>query len=535
MNRKRILIVEDETVVAMQLDHSLRQLGYTVTDVVPSSNAALASARMTPPDLVVMDILLEGEMDGIETAVALQAVTPVPVVFTTGAQDRETFERALATTPGAYVFKPVDPMQLAVAIAMSLRSFEAQQALRQSEERYRKIFENAGSAVFICKNSGEFLDVNHVAGTLLEYPQEELRALTLQNIEAPNRSEFRTGLNKAFQTGKACCETALLTRTGKMPAVEITMSRISFQDGHAVHCLVRDVSAQKDLEIKLLHAQKMESVGQLAAGIAHEINTPAQYIGDNIRFLQESFQDLLSLVNLCDTACTSPAASISSLTTELTRNKQEMDYEFLTSEIPQAIHQSLDGIEKISRIVQATKRFSHPGSETRTPADINEILENTLTVAQNEIKYHADVVREYTPNLPQIPCFAGDLGQALLNIIINAAHAVGKRFEDDTRRGIIRIETRIWNGWAEIKIQDTGCGIPEEFQDKIFNPFFTTKEVGKGTGQGLALAYTIIADKHGGTITFVSREGEGTIFTIRLPLTPEDDSPTTEQAPRNPA
>ena len=167
MSRKRILIVEDETVVALQLDHSLRQLGYSVTDVVPSSDAALASAQAIRPDLVIMDILLEGELDGIATAAALQDIHPIPVVFTTGAQDRETFERALQTTPGAYVFKPVEPMQLAVAIAMSLKSFEAQEALRQSEERYRKIFENAGDAVIVCDDAGRVLDANLVAGKLL--------------------------------------------------------------------------------------------------------------------------------------------------------------------------------------------------------------------------------------------------------------------------------------------------------------------------------------------------------------------------------
>ena len=521
MSRKRILIGEDETVVALQLDHSLRQLGYSVTDVVPSSDAALASAQAIRPDLVIMDILLEGELDGIATAAALQDIHPIPVVFTTGAQDRETFERALQTTPGAYVFKPVEPMQLAVAIAMSLKSFEAQEALRQSEERYRKIFENAGDAVIVCDDAGRVLDANLVAGKLLGYTQEALRDILIRDIEAPGRPVFAAELNTAQKEGRGFCETALHTRSGTMLTVEITMSRISFREGEAVHCLIRDISARKELELKLLHAQKMESVGQLAAGIAHEINTPAQFIGDNIRFLQDSMQDLLTLVNICDSACRSPNPSLASISEQLERCKQDVDFEFLTEEIPHAIRQSLEGIERITRIVQATKKFSHPGSETRTLADVNEILENTLTVAQNEIKYHADVIREYDPELPELPCFPADLGQALLNIIINAAHAVGQRFKDDAGRGIIRIETRKRGDNIRIKVQDTGCGIPDEHKEKIFNPFFTTKEVGKGTGQGLALAYTIVEDKHGGTISFVSRVGEGTIFTVCLPLVPE--------------
>src|SRR6056297_653755 len=250
MDRKKILIVEDETVVAMQLHHSLGQLGYAVTDVVATSTAAIASAKNVPPDLVVMDILLEGEMDGIEAAEALQ------------------------TSPGAYVFKPVEPMQLAVAIAMSLKNFEAREGLRQSEERYRKIFENAGDAVIICETEGSFLDVNLVAASMLGYQQDELRSLTVAQIEGPKRSELRSGLSRAFTHGHHFCETALVTRKEALVAVEITMSKITFLDGEAVHCLIRDVTVRKDLELQLLHAQKMESVGQLAAGIAHEINTP---------------------------------------------------------------------------------------------------------------------------------------------------------------------------------------------------------------------------------------------------------------------
>jgi PAS domain S-box-containing protein len=524
MDRKGILIVEDETVVAMQLHHSLGQLGYRVTDVVSSSDAALASARSNPPDLVIMDILLEGDMDGIETAGALQAVRPVPVVFSTGSQDKATFERALSTTPGAYVFKPVEPVQLAMAIAMSLKSFEAQEALRQSEERYRKIFENAGDAVLICETEGAFLDVNLVAGSLLDYPQDELRALSVTTIEAPNRTEFRSGLKEAFEHGHHFCETALQTRKENLLAVEITMSRISFQEGEAVHCLIRDVTARKDLEMQLLHAQKMESVGQLAAGIAHEINTPTQYIGDNTRFLQDAFHDLLALTEFCETACSAETTAAR----ELARRKEDMDFDFLRTEIPHAVRQSLEGIEKITRIVQATRKFSHPGSQVKTGTDINEILENTLTVAWNEIKYHADVIREYSRELPEVPCFPADLGQALLNIIVNAAHAVGQRFEGSEERGIIRIETGIRDNCAEIRIQDTGCGIPEEHQDKIFHPFFTTKEVGKGTGQGLALTYTIITDRHDGRISFASRPGEGTIFIVRLPLDTVDEAASTE-------
>ncbi|RLB20288.1 MAG: histidine kinase, partial [Deltaproteobacteria bacterium] len=181
--------------------------------------------------------------------------------------------------------------------------------------------------------------------------------------------------------------------------------------------------------------------------------------------------------------------------------------------------QSLDGVERVTKIVRAMKEFSHPGSPEKTPVDINHAIDNAITVAKNEWKYVADIETDLDPDLPPVPCLPADLNQVILNLIINAAHAIEKVVGNNgNRKGKIRVITRKDNGWAEIAISDTGCGIPDSIRHRIFDPFFTTKEVGKGTGQGLSIAHSIIVDKHGGTIDFESREGKGTTFTIKLPL-----------------
>ena len=198
---------------------------------------------------------------------------------------------------------------------------------------------------------------------------------------------------------------------------------------------------------------------------------------------------------------------------------EKADLEYLREEIPKAIEQSLEGIGRVSKIVQAMKEFSHPGADEKTPIDINKAIESTITVSRNEWKYVAEMETDFDTGLPMVPCLPGDFNQVILNIIINAAHAIaGVVDKDSVDKGKIAISTTMDTDWAEIRISDTGTGIPEEIKDKVFDPFFTTKEVGRGTGQGLAISHSVVVDKHGGTITLETEEGQGTTFIIRLPL-----------------
>ena len=194
------------------------------------------------------------------------------------------------------------------------------------------------------------------------------------------------------------------------------------------------------------------------------------------------------------------------------------DLGFLREEIPKALEQSADGVQRISGIVRAMKEFSHPSQE-KTPVDLNRAIQSTITVASNEWKYVAEIKTELDPRLPMVECLPGEFNQVILNMIVNAAHAIGDVVGDGGNgKGTITVSTRQRDGWAEVRIADTGAGIPAQIRDRIFDPFFTTKEVGKGTGQGLALAHNVVVKQHGGTISLESEVGKGTCFTIRLPL-----------------
>jgi signal transduction histidine kinase len=275
-------------------------------------------------------------------------------------------------------------------------------------------------------------------------------------------------------------------------------------------------------EAQLLQTQKLESIGQLAAGIAHEINTPIQFVGDNLHFLKDAYHSLEALLMACremDPVAGAPPRP--SRCVEARRKAGQLDLDYLQAEIPSAIEQSLEGVDRVAKIVRAMKAFSHPDTGERTPVDINAALESTIAVARHEWKYVADLRTEFARNLPHVPCFAGELNQALLNILINAAQAIGEVVgERGPDKGLITVSTRLDGDAVEVRIADTGPGIPESIRRQVFNPFFTTKPVGKGTGQGLAIAHAVVVGKHHGSLTFESAPGEGTRFVIRLPLDP---------------
>lgn len=311
---------------------------------------------------------------------------------------------------------------------------------------------------------------------------------------------------------------------GKEGLLGLTISPIKSELGDLQGFIIlgADISERRLLERQLAQAQKLESIGQLAAGIAHEINTPTQYVGDNTRFLRDAFKDLESLF---ETYAGVPEAMKADVPTDkiirsMHTAAEEADLEYLKEEIPRAIQQSLEGVERVSKIVAAMKEFSHPGVTEKTALDINRAIESTVTVARNEWKYVAELTMDLDQSMPPVPCLPGEFNQVILNIIINAAHALGTRMagKDAAEKGIITVSTRNLGDQAEIRIRDTGTGIPENIRSRVFDPFFTTKDVGKGTGQGLAIAHSVIVDKHGGTICFESEMGKGTVFIITLPL-----------------
>ena len=278
---------------------------------------------------------------------------------------------------------------------------------------------------------------------------------------------------------------------------------------------------ERKLQSELHQKQRLEALGTLAAGVAHEINTPLQFIGDNLRFLQDGFTELHRFVS----AALNPGEASSGRSASDSAPKLEpFDFNYWSEEIPRALSQSLEGLSRVAGIVQVLKEFAHPDSDTRAHADLNKALQSTLTVCRNQIKDVAEVEQDLEP-LPPVLCSIGDLNQVFLNLFVNAAHAIADVVGTSGNKGTIRVRSRAEGSFVSIAVSDTGCGIPEEIRDKIFDPFFTTKPEGEGTGQGLAISRSLIVDKHNGTLTFTSELGKGTTFLIRLPINESEKSP----------
>lgn len=283
----------------------------------------------------------------------------------------------------------------------------------------------------------------------------------------------------------------------------------------------RMLMEKQRMEQELAHAQKMKAIGQLAAGMAHEINTPNQYIADNARFLQDAFSDISGLLDSYDQLL--QAAQKGDLSDELLKKVESrvrsVDLNYLTTEIPQAIQQSLEGVEHVASIVSAMKEYTHPDAGRKQPTDLNHAIESALVMCCNEWKYVADVVTDFDVDLPLVQCLPSDINRVIMNLVVNAAHATAETIgQGDHRKHTITVRTRRDGPWAEIRVEDQGAGISEEIRDRVFDPFFTTKDVGQGTGQGLSIAHAIVVDKHGGMIYFESEVGRGTTFVVCLPI-----------------
>jgi PAS domain S-box-containing protein len=290
----------------------------------------------------------------------------------------------------------------------------------------------------------------------------------------------------------------------------------------SVLVLGRDITDQRVRSRKQLQSQKLEAVGQLAAGIAHEINTPAQYVSDNLNFVSGAFRDiapLLQILRSAEFADGPDNGSTEETRRRLSRMCAEIDTDYLLDEVPKAIEQALQGVQRITTIVTAMRAISPQGGEIRSLSDLNQTVRDVATISSNEWRFDADVRLELDPALPKVFCKLGDINQVVLNLMVNASHAIKEaRAAGSAPKGVIAIGTRMEAERIVLWIEDTGVGIPEGVRDRIFDPFFTTKSLGQGTGQGLSFAHAVIVDEHAGSLEVESVVGRGTRFTIRLPL-----------------
>jgi two-component system, NtrC family, sensor kinase len=541
--RQKILIVDDEASVRKQLSAYLEEAHYEC-HMAKSVSAAEACLKRLSFDLILTAIQMS-ETSGLDLIGFVKAHYPESAVIVVSViDDPEEAKAVLEFGVYGYIVKPFTRNQVRITVANALR----QHRLELKEKAYQHKLEAA-----IQKRTAELHDQLAFLHTLLD-------AIPLPIYYKDMRGAFQGG-NPAFEAfigreindviGKTvygiapkaladiyyAADQELMAKGGKQTyeakvqvadqtTRDVVFNKAVYMNGSGEAAgmvgVMLDITEKMALEQELRQAQKLEAIGQLAAGIAHEINTPIQYIGDNTSFLQEAFTDLNGLLTrfVDYLAGMDAAEKHNEEISALVKLTEETDLEYLVEEIPTALEQSMEGVQRVSKIVQAMREFSHPGTDKKVEVDLNKSLESTITVARNEWKYVAEMETKFADDLPMVPCFPGEMNQVFLNLIINAAHAIGD-VTDEGRggKGKISISTHTEDDSVGVHIGDSGSGIPIEVQDRIFDPFFTTKAVGKGTGQGLAIAHAVVVEKHNGSIRFETAKGQGTTFIIKLPLT----------------
>ncbi len=339
----------------------------------------------------------------------------------------------------------------------------------------------------------------------------------------PDVIKFLFDLEKAQKNQTGHRSPLLITHTGEKILVSGSITSLKSADENTVGFVIvfQNITEKQKVEAQTMLSQKMVAIGQLAAGIAHEINTPIQYVGDNIKFLGKAFSKYSETLAVCQQVIhdhlEKPITQddLDQLD-ELSRQKKVSYY---ATEIPNAIQESLDGTERVRKIVLAMREFSHPSEKGKKLSDINHGIETTIVISRNEWKYCADLETDLDQDLPLVYCQIDEINQVVLNMIVNAAQAIQEKLPPASdQKGKILISTRKKEDKVHIIIQDTGSGVAQEIIERIFDPFFTTKGVGKGTGQGLSMAHNIIVEKHHGLIGVESEPGQGTTFTIELPV-----------------
>ncbi len=395
-------------------------------------------------------------------------------------------------------------------------------SLQNRTTHLNTILDTAASAIITIDKTGAVLSFNRSAEHIFGFSCAEIVGQNISRLMPPEvASQHDNYIRRYLDTKQSMVLGKLIELKAQRKSGEQFPTLLQVNpmeiEGEMYFCgVIDDISETKALQVQLGQAQKLEAIGQLASGVAHEINTPIQYIGDNLSALCSNIADIIAYQQALQ------GCGDATFQSQLEALANRYDIPFILEDSPKAIHQAREGVERVAEIVKAMRTFSHVeaglGKQT---INLHDALNSALTICRNSYKYIADVETSYAEDVDSIECFANELNQVFLNLIINAAHAIE---EKQAGMGLIRIVTRKMGDKVEVLIQDNGIGIPAEIQEKVFNLFFTTKPVGKGTGQGLSLAHSIVVEKHRGKLFFESTSEAGTTFHIQLPISSPDQA-----------
>ncbi len=395
--------------------------------------------------------------------------------------------------------------------------------LEESEIKFRSIIHFASEAIIIIDESGLIVDANQSVERTFGFTRKELKGREIDSLipsgeyGKPIFNVINEQINNENQSlVKLLCK----NNDDKLFPAEVSFGSWIVGDKRFYALFLHDISEKIRVENQLALSRKMEAIGELAAGIAHEINTPMQFISDNTNFIKESFESFSTYITDFNFKLSEEKnITIDDFRKFCKQKEEELDINFLMDEVPDALEQTIEGIDRVATIVKAMKEFSHPSSKEKVLTDLNKNIENAVIISKNEWKYVADVELNLYDKLPLVKCLPGEINQVLLNVTVNAAQAIEEKLGKHPKtKGKIIYSTFVEGDFAVITIEDTGIGIPKENLEKVFDPFFTTKEVGRGTGQGLAIAMDIIVNKHGGVLDVESTPNEGSKFIIKLPI-----------------
>ncbi|MBM3240634.1 response regulator [Candidatus Poribacteria bacterium] len=489
MARAKIMVVEDETIVALEIQSILKILGYAVSTVVSSGEEAIRKTAETRPDLVLMDIKLEGDVDGVMAAEQIRVLFGIPVIYLTAYADKDTLQRAKITEPYGYILKPFEKRELHAAIEMALHKYKVEKALRESERKYRTLFEGSKDVVFISTPDGKLVDINSTGVELFGYSsKEELLKIDIARNLYMNPSDWEAYQRMIEQQGFVKdYELVLKRKDGQQVIVVLTANAVRDAppyppvDGGerggtilAYQGIMRDVTEQRRLEQQLFQAQKMASLGVMAGGVAHEINNPLNVISGAAQLLEKRYLDEFAQKSL-----------------KVIR----------------------DAVSRASRIVHNLLDFARHEPQTSFELlSVNQIVEDALSMFEYQLKLQPiKINKNLADDLPFILGNANQLQQVIMNLILNATSAM-------LTGGELTLETRSMKNQVVITCSDTGEGISADDLEKIFDPFYTTRAPGEGTGLGLSVSYQIIKQHNGVIEAYSAGKNKGSTFTITLPI-----------------